>query len=177
MVTKTMTMKKLTTIILFSCVMFATESFTGNIPKTSPAYSFTVDRAPFEAMTVNNYYAVLDYNSPTAKLTFNGKAVVSKDGKELPTKLEIDYTLRGDALGEVNVTRVAYEYNNQKYNLQAGTAFMSITKMKWSADRKNFTLCADIFCKVRPNYIMEEFVPVLVIRGNVQNITVNLPVS
>lgn len=168
-------MKKLFTLPAIAVLMFITQSFAPN--QSVPKFTFHVDGAPFVAAKVNSYTAELAYDSPTAQLTFYGEAVCGQNGQKFPTKLEIDYTLRGDALGEVNVTRVAYEYNNKKYYLQPGTAFMSITKMKWNSNRTNFNLCADIFCKVKPNYIMEEFVPVFVIRGNVQNVTVTLPVS
>lgn len=168
-------MKKLFTLPAITALMFALQSFSPN--QSLPKFAFTIDGAPFVAATVNSYTAALAYDSPTAQLTFNGEAVSGKNGQKFPTKLEIDYTFRGDALGEVNVTRVVYEYNNQKYYLQPGSAFVSITKMKWNSNRTNFTLCADIFCKVKPNYVMEEFVPVFVIRGNVQNITVTLPMS
>ncbi len=172
-------MKKLITITLLAGILLLGESFTGKAPapRNAPGYTFLIDGAPFDAMTVNSYTAQLGYDSPKATLTFFGNALRGKDGKELPTQIEIEYTTRGDALGDVEVSRVTYEYNNQKYYLQPGSAFMSITKMKWNPGRNGFVMSADVFCKVKPNFVMEEFVPVFVIRGSVRNITVNLPQS
>ncbi len=176
---KTKDMKKIFALTLLAAVLLLSESFTGktSAPKNAPAYNFTVDGAPFDAMTVNSYSAQLNYDEPKATLTFFGNALRTKDGKELPTRIEIEYVIRDAALGEVNVTKATYEYNNQKYNLLAGSAFMSVTKMKWNPGKRGFVMSADIFCKVQKPYIMEEFVPVFVIRGSVQNITVNLPMS
>lgn len=176
-------MKKISTLALLAAVLLLSESFTGNsAAKTSarknfPSFALTVDAAPFEVKALNNYSAQLINNSRTASITFSGNDVRDNAGHVYPTKIQIDYTMRDAALGDVNVEKVTYEYNNQKYNFVPGTGFVSITKMKWAADRKSFVMSADIFCKVQKSYVMEEFVPVLVIRGSVQNLTVTEPIS
>ena len=172
-------MKKITTLILLAGVLLLSESFTGKTStgKNFPGFNLTVDAAPFDVKPLNNYTAQLINNSRTASITFLGNDVRDNAGHVYPTKIQIDYTMRGAALGDVNVEKVTYEYNNQKYNVLPGTAFVSITKMKWADDKRSFVMSADIFCKVQRSFVMEEFVPVIVIRGNVQNLTVAAPVS
>jgi len=143
----------------------------------APFIIFTLDGVPLYAITENSNPAKLNYDEQKETLTFFGNSLLTKDGKELPTRIEIEYVIRDAALGDVNVTKATYEYNNQKYNMVAGSAFMTVTKMKWNPGKRGFVMSADIFCKVQKPYIMEEFVPVFVIRGSVRNITVNLPMS
>jgi hypothetical protein len=171
-------MKKIMFLAPLLSVIFVGESFTGSAGKAGPPpYSVTIDNAPFEARVDDNYTAQLINNSKTASIVLVGKEVHDKNGNIFPSKITIDYTMRDDALGEVNVEKVTYEYNNHVYNLVAGSAYMSITKMKWNADKRSAVMCADVFCKVKKDYIAEEFVPVFAIRGQLQNITILAPAS
>jgi len=176
-------MKKTITVMLLIGILLLGESFADkgstktSVRKNSPSYSFMVDGAPFDAMPTNNYTAMLGYDTPKATLTFFGNALRDKEGKVMPNKIEIEYTIRDGVLGDVNVSRITYLYKNEKYNLLPGSAFMSITKMKWNPGKNGFVMNADIFCKVQKTFVTEEFVPVFVIRGSMQNITVNLPMS
>lgn len=174
-------MKRIITTWLLAAIILIGESFIVNptklgSDKTAPHYDFTIDGAAFEPLAVNSYTAQLTNDGRTVCLTFLGSSVKDNAGNIYPTKLQIDYTFKPETLGEVNVERVTYDYNNLKYTGMAENAFVSIIKMKKNADGKSFTLSADIFCKVKKNHIIEEFVPVLAIRGGVQNIIVNSPV-
>lgn len=169
-------MKNISTILLLALVLLSVESFVLKpAAEKSAAYSFTVDGAGFEAKSSNSYTAQLTNNARTASITLQGSEVIDKQGRSHPSTIQIDYTFKDGVLGEVNVESATYQYNNQKYNLLPGTAYMSVTKMKWSADHKSFTLCADVFCKVQKLYIIEENVPVFVVRGQLQNLVVNAP--
>lgn len=176
-------MKKICIPVLLITVLLFSESFIGNSTsktssgKNSPILNLTVDRAPFEPTPSNSCTGQLTNNARTASITFLGNPVIDYAGHVYPTKFQLTYTVRGEALGDVNVENVSYEYNNEKYNFLPGTAYVSITKIKWADDKKSFVMNADIFCKMKKNYVMEEFVPVLVIRGSVQNLTVAAPVS
>lgn len=169
-------MKNISTILLLALLLVSVESFVLKPAAEKQAgYDFTVDGAGFEAKSSNSYAAQLTNSGRTASITLLGNEVTDKQGRSHPSRIQIDYTFKDGILGEVNVESATYEYNNQKYNLLPGTAYMSITKMKWGADHKSFTLCADVFCKVQKPYIIEENVPVFVVRGQLQNMVVNAP--
>lgn len=170
-------MKKLSTILLLAVILLAAESFMPKptADKAGSGYNFTIDGGSFEAKTSDNYTAQLTNSARTASITLMGNEVKDKQGNSHPSSIQIDYTFKEGTLGEVNVESISYQYNNQRYNMLPGTAYMSITKMKWSADKKSFTVCADVFCKVQKPYIMEENVPVFVLRGQLQNLVVNTP--
>lgn len=171
-------MKKLTSLLLLAVVFLFSESFTGKGTSCpTPSYLFTIDAAPFEAKEVNNYSGQVTNNARTGSLTFTGAEVHDKAGHVYPSQIQIDYTLRGEALGDVNVEKVTYVYNGETYYMLPGTAFMSITKFKWSVDKKSFVINADFFCKVQRKWIIEEFVPMFAIRGQLQNLTVVSPAS
>lgn len=171
-------MKKISTILLLAVILLAAESFTPKpaADKAGSGYNFTVDGGAFEAKATNNYSAQLTNGARTASITLQGNEVTDKQGHSYPSSIQIDYTFKDGVPGEVNVEGISYKYNNQRYNMLPGTAYMSITKMKWSADKKSFTVCADVFCKVQKPYVMEENVPVFIIRGQLQNLVVNAPV-
>ncbi|HLP50214.1 MAG TPA: hypothetical protein VK154_04980 [Chitinophagales bacterium] len=170
-------MKKIFSLILLSAILITGESFTSKkaAERYAPGYALTVDGADFVARATGNYNAQLTNNSKTASITLLGEEVRDKQGHVYPSKIQIDYTFKEGMLGEVNVENMSYEYNNQKYNALPGTAFVSVTKMKWSTDKKSFALSADVFCKVQRSFVMEENVPVFVIRGQIQNLQVNAP--
>ncbi len=173
-------MKNMITLGILTAIILVGQSFTAKAPKpaadkAAPAFAFFIDGAPFDAAPTDNYTAQLINGGKTVSLTFIGNSLKTKSGEVYPTKLTIDYAAKEDALGEVNVEKITYDYNNVKYNGLAGTAFVSLTKVKRSADGKSLLLSADIFCKVQKSYIMEEFVPVFTITGGVQNIKLNMP--
>ena len=175
-------MKKIITTTLLIGVLLFNESFTGNMPNTivkgnKVGFNLNIDAAPFDAKAENSYSAQLLNDGKTASITFMGNEGRDAAGNILPNKIQLNYVVKDGALGEVSINNVSYEYNGQKYNGLPGTAFMSVTKMKWNDDHKSFVMSADLFCKVQKTYIMEEFVPVFVIRGNVQNVTVNVAAS
>ncbi len=101
-------MKKIITSALLAAIILAGQSFTKKINKpmegkNAPGYSLSVDAAPFDAAATNNYIAKLTNGGRTVSLTFLGNAVKGNNGQLYPTKLEVEFTYRGDALGDVNV--------------------------------------------------------------------------
>ena len=176
-------MKKMISLVFLATILLVSESFTGKRPEkaitgnNAPVIALAIDGAAFDARESSNYSAQLTNNSKTASITLLGNEVHDKAGHVYPTKMQIDYAFKNGILGEVNVENLCYEYNNQKYYVLPTSAFMSISKVKWSADKKSCVICADIFCKVQQHFVMEEYVPVFVIRGELENLTVTMPAS
>lgn len=163
---------------LLAVVILVAQSFTYKPDdKNAARVSFFVDGAPLEGAAANNYRAELINGGKTVALTFIGSSVKANSGNVYPTKLTIEYAAKENTTGEVSVENVCYEYNNVKYYGLAGTAYVSITKLKRNTDGRSLLLNADVFCKVQPHFVMEEFVPVFSITGSVQNLKVDMPAS
>lgn len=187
-------MKRITTLLTLVAIIISAESFKAKHPHTSVNQFKNdgflvalVDGKPFAIREENKYTAQLanktyDIYARDPKLTrvantisFYGNDFKDEDENLFNESIGFEYTFNEGALGEANGMKIVMDYNNQKfYNVSTETK-IKITKIEWSADRRNFVMNADFDCKMRKWGVPVEKQPVLKLKGKMENITVSVP--
>lgn len=176
-------MKNVLNVSVLALVFLASQSFTTNRNRneapsdplcTSPICA-RIDGYPFDFREQNRLAVSLNNTNDAVVFTFWGNKVKDKAGNFNDQKIEVEIPIAALEKGNVAKKKVTYEFNKQTfYSLPAETDFF-VTDLRWNDDKSSFTITASFETNVKRTTYADISEPVLGIKGQFENISVNVP--
>jgi hypothetical protein len=174
-------MKRINYLLILAAVFTLAQSFTPNRNEapsdplcTSPICA-RIDGYPFDFREQNKFATSFNASQDAVIFTFYGNKIKDKNGVYNDQKIEVEVPLKALEQGNVSSKKVHFEFNKQKfYSLPSETDFF-VTDLKWNADKSGFSITASFETNVKQSASVDVNEPILGIKGQFENVTVNLP--
>ena len=148
-----------------------------------------IDGKSFEVREENKYTAELMNKStdnstlvPTGKITrvatminFYGSDFKDDDDNTFTESMGFEYTFNEGSLGDAADQKLILNYNNQKFTSIASETKIKVNKIKWSADKRYFTISADFDAKMKSWGSPAQAQQTLRVKGRMEDIVISVP--
>lgn len=174
-------MRRSNYLLMTVAIFLLAQSFTTNRNEapsdplcTSPICA-RIDGYPFDFRDQNKFATSFNAAKDAVVFSFYGNKVKDKFGNYNDQKIEVEIPMKSLEKGNVASKAVTYEFNKQVFYSLANETDFFVTDLQWNSDKTAFTITASFETNVKKTAAYDVNEPVLGVKGQFENITVNLP--